>query len=400
MINSKDKIPLITITGDAISGEWGKESENGVGYPVLRTTNFCNDGTINFENVVIRDIPHMKAEKKFLVCGDIIIEKSGGSDKQPVGRVVYFEAKENKYLFNNFTGVLRVKDHNIWCPKYVFYSLFYSYHKGDTVKFENKTTGLHNLQTDRFVKGQTIPWRDKAKQLKICSVLDVVSHLRSLRQQQLAKLDQLAKSRFIEMFGDPVKNPRKWNFKTLLELGHCKNGLNFHNGETGVRINCLGVGDFQNHSIIDTTDNLPFITVAEYPPKDYLLQDGDIVFVRSNGNKALVGRCLIVYPHDNPTTYSGFCIRFRQDSNDINANFLLFVLKSDAIRKKMVGRGANIQNLNQQILASLPIPVPPLHIQNEFAAFIEELDKSKVTIQKSLDRLNLLYKALLQEYFG
>ena len=202
------------------------------------------------------------------------------------------------------------------------------------------------------------------------------------------------------MFGDPVKNPRKWNLKTLLELGHCKNGLNFHNGETGFRINCLGVGDFQNHSAIDRTDNLPFITVAEYPPQDYLLQDGDIVFVRSNGNKALVGRCLIVYPHDNPTTYSGFCIRFRQDSNDVNANYLLFVLKSDALRRKMIGRGANIQNLNQQILASLPIPVPPLPLQNEFAAFIEQLDKSKVTIQKSLDRLNLLYKALLQEYFG
>ena len=201
-------------------------------------------------------------------------------------------------------------------------------------------------------------------------------------------------SRFIELFGDPIKNPRKWNFKTLLELGHCKNGLNFHNGETGFRINCLGVGDFQNRSVIDRTDNLPFITVAEYPPKDYLLQDGDIVFVRSNGNKALVGRCLIVYPHDNPTAYSGFCIRFRQDSNDINANFLLFVLKSDAIRRKMVGRGANIQNLNQQILASLPIPVPPLHLQNEFAAFIEELDKSKLIVQNAGKCLKKLFEAV------
>ena len=139
------------------------------------------------------------------------------------------------------------------------------------------------------------------EQKRISSILGSVCSMISICQRQLCKLDQMVKSRFIELFGDPVKNPRKWNFKTLLELGHCKNGLNFHNGETGFRINCLGVGDFQNHSVIDRTDNLPFITVAEYPPKDYLLQDGDIVFVRSNGNKALVGRCLIVYPHDNPT---------------------------------------------------------------------------------------------------
>ena len=151
------------------------------------------------------------------------------------------------------------------------------------------------------LKNVLIPVPSFTEQECISRHLDNVLRLISLREAALQKLNQIASSRFIELFGDPIKNPRKWNFKTLLELGHCKNGLNFHKGETGFRINCLGVGDFQNHSVIDRTDNLPFITVAEYPPKDYLLQDGDIVFVRSNGNKALVGRCLIVYPHDNPT---------------------------------------------------------------------------------------------------
>lgn len=89
---------LETITGKAISGEWGIDDEFGTGVPVLRTTNFTNDGVINFDNVVTRTITKKDLAEKYLQPGDIIIEKSGGSDKQPVGRVVYYEGKPNTYL--------------------------------------------------------------------------------------------------------------------------------------------------------------------------------------------------------------------------------------------------------------------------------------------------------------
>ena len=117
-----------------------------------------------------------------------------------------------------------------------------------------------------------------------------------------------------------------------------------------------------------------------------MLQDGDIVFVRSNGNKALVGRCLVVYPHNTPTTYSGFCIRYRLTSDEVNTSYLLRVLKADSMRKKMIGRGANIQNLNQKTLATLNIPIPPLKLQEQFAAFVNQTDKSKVVVQKALSK--------------
>lgn len=117
-----------------------------------------------------------------------------------------------------------------------------------------------------------------------------------------------------------------------------------------------------------------------------MLQDGDIVFVRSNGNKALVGRCLVVYPHNTPTTYSGFCIRYRLTSNEVNTSYLLRVLKADSMRKKMIGRGANIQNLNQKTLATLNIPIPPMELQEQFAEFVNQTDKSKVVVQKALSK--------------
>ena len=169
----------------------------------------------------------------------------------------------------------------------------------------------------------------------------------------------------------------KWDTKALLSIGKCKNGMNFHYDDSGVEIHCLGVGDFKDLSVISDTTILPKISLNEMPSDEYLLQNDDIVFVRSNGNKALVGRSLAIYPNDTPTTFSGFCIRFRKDDDSIIVPYLLRVMKTDSIRKKMAGRGANIQNLNQQILSTLKIPIPPLALQQQFATFVEQPDKSK-----------------------
>ena len=199
------------------------------------------------------------------------------------------------------------------------------------------------------------------------------------------------------MFGDPVTNLKGWTTKPLLDMGNCKNGMNFHTGDSGMEMHCLGVGDFKDLSFIDGTDHLPVISLNEAPPEESMLRDGDIVFVRSNGNKALVGRCLVVYPRSTPTTYSGFCIRYRLTSSEVDTTYLLRVLKTDSMRKKMTGRGANIQNLNQQILAALDIPLPPIKLQQAFAVFVEQVDKSKFYIIQMQILLRLLIRAIQQK---
>lgn len=245
-----------------------------------------------------------------------------------------------------------------------------------------------------------IPLPPLEEQCKIAETLDKVSDLIEKRKQQLEKLDLLVKSKFVEMFGDPITNPKNWITKSLLEIGICKNGMNFRYDDSGVEIHCLGVGDFKDLSVIDNMSILPVISLNEMPTEDYLLKDGDIVFVRSNGNKELVGRCLVVYPKDTITTFSGFCIRFRKTYESITIPYLLQVLKSDSIRKNMAGRGANIQNLNQQILNSLVIPIPPIELQNQFADFVKQTEKTKTIINQSLEKLETLKKALMQEYFN
>ena len=254
--------------------------------------------------------------------------------------------------------------------------------------------------SDKIVKSAHIPAYSYEKQTAIANVLDGLAEIISKRKQQLQKLDELVKARFVEMFGDPVQNPFRWPTRPLLEMGYCKNGMNFHIGDSGIEMHCLGVGDFKDYSVIDGTDNLPTVSLNEAPPEESMLRDGDIVFVRSNGNKALVGRCVVVYPRSTPTTYSGFCIRYRLTSGEVNTMYLLRVLKTASMRKKMAGRGANIQNLNQQILATLDIPTPPLELQEQFATFVKQTDKSKVVVQKALDEVQTLFDSLMQLYFG
>ncbi len=205
---------LIEITGKALSGEWGTDDTNGNGIPVLRTTNFTNEGIVDYEVVVTRCIEKKNIAEKYLRKGDIIIEKSGGSDKQPVGRVVYFDGAENTYLFNNFTGVLRVKDQEKWFPKYIFYSLYRNYKKGGTRIYENKTTGLHNLKVDDYISRYEIVKVSYQVQQDICVVLDKIQRILKKRERQIKQLDILIKSRFVAYI--ILYQPKEWKIFSCL----------------------------------------------------------------------------------------------------------------------------------------------------------------------------------------
>ena len=245
----------------------------------------------------------------------------------------------------------------------------------------------------------SIPLPPLETQKLIVAQLDKCTALIAKHKQMLEKYDTLIKSRFIEMFGDnPIENG-KWKVEKLGNLGLCKNGMNFSYEDNGFEINCLGVGDFKDNAVISNCEKLPVISLNEKPSEEYLLKDNDIVFVRSNGNKELVGRSVLVHPRVL-TTFSGFCIRFRLSTDSINHLFLLQFLKMPNTRKNMAGRGANIQNLNQQILSNLDIPVPQIELQNDFASFVQQIDKSKFAVQKSLEKAETLYKSLMQEYFN
>lgn len=266
-----------------------------------------------------------------------------------------------------------------------------------------KTTGATIPHIDRGrLEDLIVPLPPPTEQRRIAAILDKADAIRRKRQEALTLVDDLVKSQFIEMFGDPVTNPMGWKKVLLGALGEFKNGLNFNSREKGVSVHCLGVGEFQKNKYIKDISGLPQINLNSVPAEDYLLHDGDIVFVRSNGNKELVGRSLAVYPRAAQVTFSGFCIRFRLAVPSVNMAYLLQLLHDSAIRTRLLGgvRGANISNINQQILSALEIPVPPLSLQNQFAAFVEQADKSKFAMQRQLSEIETLSSALKQEFFA
>lgn len=272
-------------------------------------------------------------------------------------------------------------------PKYLYYVIRYMHLE----KYFTGATIPHIYFKD--YKREEFNLCDLSEQEKIVSTLSKIEKIITHRKQQLEKLDLLVKARFVEMFGDPVLNEKGWKCKRLLDMGSCKNGMNFHYNDSGIEINCLGVGDFKDFSTINDTSLLPVVSLNEMPSEEYLLKNDDIVFVRSNGNKALVGRSVAVYPNDTPTTFSGFCIRYRLQDTSVSVPYLLRVLKSDDMRLKMAGRGANIQNLNQQILGTLIIPVPPIELQNQFADFVKQVDKSRfITSKEKIRRVKFYDK--------
>lgn len=383
---------LINITGKALSGEWGIDDEEGIGIPVLRTTNFTNDGIIDYSNVITRTITKKNIADKFLRKGDIIIEKSGGSDNKPVGRVVYFDNDENKYLFNNFTGLLRVKDTTKWLPKYIFYSLFANYQSGGTRRYENKTTGLHNLQTDFYVKDFEIKEISYGEQIEICELFDGITDLIDKRKRQLEKLDELVKARFVELFigkGYPTRTVNE------VSLGKGEYGAQSASAEYDpARPRYVRITDINDDGTLNDD------VVASINPADdeqYKLEYGDFMFARMG---ATVGKTYAFI--EGNQIFAGYLIRYRLNQELINPRYLFWYTRLDEYWNwvKLNQSGAAQPGINAKKYGSLQIPLPPIKEQNAFSAFVKQTDKSKLEIQKSLEKLEVLKKALMQKYFG
>ena len=284
-------------------------------------------------------------------------------------------------ICSDVSYVCRTKDENVLMQRFIPF-IFQTDHFWKFAEENKKGSTNFFLNWSDFEKYEfELPQIDEQK--KLCEMMWAFEDTKSAYKDLLLQTDELVKSQFIEMFGDPIENEKGWRTIPLLQTGKCKNGMNYSSKDCGVEMHCLGVADFQDNAVIDDMSVLPMVSLKESSNTDYLLQNGDIVFVRSNGNRALVGRSVVVYPGDEPVVYSGFCIRYRKEREELLTDYLLRFFKTDSVRAKMAGRGANIQNLNQQILAALNIPIPPIEMQKEFSVFVKQSDKSKFISFKS-----------------
>ena len=366
---------LQNIFEKSINGEWGNEdSGKGEATAVIRTSNFPNSGRLNLDNIVCREIDKDKNSGKILRTGDIIIEKSGGSPNQPVGRVVYFDVTDQDYFTNNFTSILRVKPE--YNSKYIFYLMKYLYDTKKVLKFQNQTTGIINLKLADYLNKTKVNIEAIENQNTIVDILDRLEYQIINRNKQLSELSNLVKSRFNEMFGDVILNDKEWKISKWNEILTIRNGKNQKNVEDkNGQFPIYGSGGIIGYA------------------KDWIVKKNSVII----GRKGNINKPILVRENFwNVDTAFGL----EPTLEKINSEYLFYFCQLYNFEK--LNKAVTIPSLTKSDLLdiSLPLPLPPLTLQNEFADFVAQVDKSQLAIQKSLEELETLKKSLMQEYFG
>ena len=192
----------------------------------------------------------------------------------------------------------------------------------------------------------------------------------------------------------------RWEKIALREVADFRNGINFDKSAYSSGVKLIGVSNFGERFSPDYEE------LQEVDPKvvrsDDFLIDGDIVFVRSNGNKELVGRCMLITEPEYSVTYSGFCIRARiRDTNQYDPTFFTYYFKSSAFRKALSGNavGTNIQNLSQDRLSSHIAYVPTIEMQRKIASVLSAYDDLIENNQKQIKLLEEAAQRLYKEWF-
>jgi type I restriction enzyme S subunit len=169
-----------------------------------------------------------------------------------------------------------------------------------------------------------------------------------------------------------------WKRVALSDVAEFRNGLNFTRGESGHTIKVVGVGDFQRHETLSDFSETTLVTVTNRVAEGDLLQDNDLLFVRSNGNKALIGRCVLISGVNERVTFSGFTIRARVTSGSVDHSFLSKLVKSPLFLAHLhrQGGGSSISNLSQESLADFTFGLPPLPEQRKIASILRTWDEA------------------------
>lgn len=244
----------------------------------------------------------------------------------------------------------------------------------------------------------SIPLPPLDEQHKIAAVLDKVSNLIAKRRQQLDKLDEIVKSRFIEMFGDPVDNPHGFRKVALSELAEIRIGPfgSLLHKEDYIE----GGHPLLNPShIVDgkvAPDSKLTISDKKYDELEaYHLHTGDVVM----GRRGEMGRCAVVPSEGFLCGTGSLLIRTK---GEVTADYIQKTISFPSFRKTIedMAVGQTMPNLNVPIVSKFQIIKPPIEVQKNYYKFVAQTDKSKLAIQKSLEKLEILKKALMQKYFG
>ena len=260
----------------------------------------------------------------------------------------------------------------------------------------------------KWLKEIDIPEYSAKAQDDIVVQLEKIDDLISFHKQQLSKLDELVKSRFIELFGDPISNPKGLPVKTLKQLSVLITNGNTPKGGSENYID-EGILFLRSQNVWRNRIELDDVAYIDEKTHNSLrkssLKHKDILITKTgriNTENSSLGRAALYLGEDNKANINGHVYLVRLDGSVV-PEYVITILTSEAYRKyirKVCVGGIDKRQINLDQVEDFPIILPSVELQKQFAAFVEQTDKSKLAIQQSLEKLETLKKALMQKYFG
>ena len=386
---------------DVINGLWTGKKGPFINICVIRNTNFTKDCKLNLDDVAYIDAEVKQFSTRKLQVGDIIVEKSGGSDKQPVGRVVLFDVGEGDYSFSNFTSALRVKGDID--PKYLHKCLLAHYRRGETEKLQSKTTGIRNLDMKGYLR-LPIPIRPLPEQERIVAELDCLSDIIEKQKQQLKELDSLAQSIFYTTFGDPISNNFGWKNRRLGEIVNSNMiGLTRSGSEQDASYEYLyfKMNNIGNEGGVDWSKTTRVNACAQEVEK-YTLKEGDFLFNTRNSFE-LVGKTC-VYPHiDGEVCLFNNNVMRIDFKKEINVTYMAYLFQDKYIKNQLdrIKKGTtSVWAIYYKDLEKIDILVPDIVRQEEFASKVAAIEKQKEIIKQSIAETETLFNSRMDYYFN
>lgn len=370
--------------------EWSFEAKEGY-IRMLQIRDFTQSEKVTPEYVKISN------STKICEADDILIARYGAS----IGKILTGLA--GAY---NVAIMRTIPDTNKIQKKYLYYYLKSSYFQKSILNVGSRAAqaGFNKEDLSKI----HIKCPNKEEQDNIINILEKIELIIKKRKDELFYLDNLIKARFVELFGDPVSNPKKWNVKKLKDLSIQINSGNTPKGGAENYVE-EGIVFFRSQNV--WKDRLEMDDIAYIDAKTHAsmkrssLKHGDILMTKTgriNTENSSLGRAALYLGEDDMANVNGH-VYFIRLKPEVNNKFILRILVSpeyrDLIRSVCVG-GIDKRQLNKEHIEDFPIICPPSDIVEKYVAFVDQVDKSKVAVQKALDETKLLFDSLMQKYFG
>jgi len=286
-------------------------------------------------------------------------------------------------------------------PRYVFHFLRQDYIRIAGERRMTGSAGQRRVPLD-YLASLELPLPPLSEQKRIAEILDCAEALRSKRRAALALLDELTQSIFLDMFGDPVTNPKGWEFKSLENLltDGPQNGLYKPGSDYGSGTPILRIDAFYDGTVNDI-ETLKRVRLTDQERTRYALTENDVVINRVNSVEYLGKSALI--PHlSEDTVFESNMMRMRFNSSVVHQRFIIAILQTEFVKQQILGRAkraVNQASINQQDVKSIQVVVPPLKLQRHFVDFCSTIENQATKYVESLAEFDQLFASLQHRAF-